>query len=167
MKELTSPNDKPTARTRGLVKRLIAETNSGRLFQERLGLDKDSSIGAHSIHKNSQIDWRFLGSGQNYLEVGSSYYGDFISRVVPTSDLILILWKVYGSENDYQRISELVSNPIPPLALNTRQGLDEGLFKTGQLIEFSGEVQVAQRAIWLSIGRQSIRVLSSGTEEVL
>ncbi len=167
MKESTSPNDKPTAGTCALVKRIIAENNSGRLFQERLGLDKDSSIGAHSIHKNSQIDWRFLGSGQNYLEVGSSYYGDFISRVVPTSDLILILWKVYGSENDYQRISELVSDPLPPLALNTTEGLDEWLFKAGHLIGFSAEVRVAQRAIWLSIGRQSIRVLSSATEEVL
>jgi hypothetical protein len=167
MKPSISSNDKPTVGTRALVKRIIAENNSGRLFQEHLGLDKDSSIGAHSIHKNSQIDWRFLGCGQNYLEVGSSYYGDFISRVVPTADLILILWKVYGSESDYQRISELVSNPIPPLALNTTQGLDEGLFKTGHLIEFSGEVKVAQNAIWLSIGRQSIRVLSSETEEVV
>src|SRR5260370_23642823 len=101
MKESTSPNDKPTAGTCALVKRIIAENNSGRLFQEHLGLDKDSSIGVHSIHKNSQIDWRFLGSGQNYLVVGSIYYGDFFSRVVPTSDLILIIFKDYCAVNQY------------------------------------------------------------------
>jgi hypothetical protein len=171
MKPSISRNDQPTAGTRGLVNRMIAEDNSGRLFRERLGINKDSSISAHSINRNSQIHWRFLGSGVNYLEVGSSYYGDFISRVVGTgggtADLILILWKACGSENDYQRISELVSDPLPPLALNTTEGLDEGLFNAGHLIEFSGEVKVAQHAIWLGIGRESIRVLSSGTEEVL